>query len=746
MNLEMEKEQDLVEGADRKMDLGDLSCLDFFGAAKDLPMIFQKEGYWLLAIWLAEYALGMSAGEAIAAVRDMPVTLMHQTPAMEEAAGKYESVRETLPDCRAQWKQMGVDFDAQWADLCKTCPFSEEGGHDCEREYSVLMAIARMPLEKARKYLNGKGMFASVENMDASALFCHVLERPFVYPISKLVYDILCEAQDEVLDEVREIANGEKKDFEKSKFYAEAAGRLLTVMHGLGIKIPEELFQRGFASFLKDHLFGTKPCDDDILGLLSVDAWEDDEEENEPFGDGTWQEENIEPEENDFPMEAEDKGNRDFGEGSVNDEEGAHDLSAKEGEAKERLDDYPYFRRKGKHTAGAWFARGEKVPSLSVHKRRYVVPFHKAGQEDLIEHLEISAACCDGMFDASPGSQIPEDVRRKELDFLCDKVRLDGFAAAEVAWCPEREEYLLLVWNAASRRMDYVKLIDKSEGRLLPIPYQIIQFLKSEKRRIICYQPYLLCGILSLYGQETELKTIRSLYNRYRILHAPGKRAGTTRSEVFGAYEPGLDAKERFWLSACREKYGEDSFLALMPFYGKVLEMQERYAAAIGMTASLGSQSAKDLMYGYSYLRCGLFPAMQNAAFVMCDNGHLSFEPFSPGICYVPGYVMEYRFVRGGEEEGASEVAIRDNRRARQALLKEVASMRAAFYHGDLKVLYADDFRVTFYASRKCRSVHATDVSRILMHETYRYGISSNKLLASFWGVSMSEIRKIERH
>ena len=72
--------------------------------------------------------------------------------------------------------------------------------------------------------------------------------------------------------------------------------------------------------------------------------------------------------------------------------------------------------------------------------------------------------------------------------------------------------------------------------------------------------------------------------------------------------------------------------------------------------------------------------------------------------------------------------------------------MRAAFYHGDLKVLYADDFTVTFYALKKCRSVHATDVSQILMHETYRYGITSNKVLASFYGVSMGEVRRIERH
>ena len=721
-------DQEMMEGrdGDRGMELGDLTCLDFFGAAKELPAIFEKKEYWVLSEWLAENALGLDTGDAAEAVRDMPAALMHQTPALEEALSGYAAARESLPDCREQWKRMGVDFDAEHADLCRTCPFSDDCGGGSEREYAALSAILRLSEKKAAPLLNGRLRLSSVENMDGANLFCHVLERPFAYPLARLVYEVLCDDPQARLAEARQLIEGNGANFEKSELYGEVSRRLAEVMKRLGIMIREDLFHRGLCAFLRNAVLLAEPCDEEALELLSGDLWEDDETED---GGGTQDElEQEAPEES-------------AGSGEVEGE-------AEEAPAEERLEDFPYFTRKGRRTAGAWFGKGEKTPSLSVGRRRYLVPFERAGdEENLIEHFGLSEETCEKLFDASPGSAVPEEARRKELDFLCDKVRADGCAAAEVAWVAGREEYILLVWNAASRRIDFVTLIRKSEGRLLPIPYQITQFLKSEKRRIICYQPYLLCGILGLYGREVELKTLRSVFTRYRVLHAPGGRAGSRRSEVIGTYEAVLDARERFQLSVMRERYGEDSFLAAMPFYGSICAAQERYGAATGMTGILASQSAKDLMYGHSYLRAALFPARQETAFSLCENGHLSFRPFLLGLCYAPGYVMEYRFVRDEEEgDGASEAALRDNRRARQALLKELSKMRAAFYHGDLKVLYADDFTVTFYALKKCRSVHATDVSQILMHETYRYGITSNKVLASFYGVSMGEVRRIERH
>lgn len=722
-----------------ELNLGDFTCLDFFGSAKDLPEIYEKKEYWLLVTWLSEKVLGKPREEAVSSVRDLPVAIMHPSPAIDEAAREYASVADALPECRQQWKRMGVNFDAPCADLCRTCPFGE-GNNDPASEYGALAAIARLSNKEALTYLDGRMDFSSVENMDSTKIFCHVLERPFAYPVAKRCYEVLCDDPEGMLDEMTKLFNEGASKLEGSRFYGELSGRLEDEMRRLGIKISRELFHRGLVSFLQENVFGAAPCSELTLSIMTGEGEEDEEE----TADGSCPED---PPRNEEQNEGE--GEPPASEGDSSPEEGGKEDDKAQAEGEDcGLEAFPYFERRGKRTTGAWFSKGERVPSVPAEKRRYLIPFERFGEgENLIVHPEISEEACADLFDVSPDSVRPEDERRRELDFLCDKVRIDGHAAVEVAWRPEREEYVLLVWNASSRRADAVTLIRRREGRLLPIPYQITQFLKSEKRRIACYQPYLLCGVLGLYGRDTEVKEVRSIFSRHAVLHSPGGRAGLTPGEVFGACEFSLGEKERGRMAARRERYGDDPFFAMLPFYGSIIDAQERYAEATCMTGALAARSAKDLMYGYSYLRCGLFPAMREAAFSLCENGHLSFREFSPGICYAPGYVMEYRFVRETEEgEGASDLAIRDNRRARQALFKELSKMRAAFYHGDLKVLYADDFVVTLYASKKCRSAHATDVSRILMHETYRYGITSNKVLASFWGVSAGEVRRIDRH
>jgi len=186
----------------------------------------------------------------------------------------------------------------------------------------------------------------------------------------------------------------------------------------------------------------------------------------------------------------------------------------------------------------------------------------------------------------------------------------------------------------------------------------------------------------------------------------------------------------------------------MMPLYRSICEKQVRQAKALGITGLCISQAHKDLMYGYSYLACGIYPSRQQAAFSLHPNGHMEFNyPVEPAISYIPGYIMEYSFCNEDQDGGnTTSQEVYGNRRAQKLLLKDLARLQAAFYHNDLKILYVDDFHMVFFAAYKYRAVHATDIGQILMHETYRHKISSNKLKAEFWGTSLTEIRHIDRH
>ena len=426
----------------------------------------------------------------------------------------------------------------------------------------------------------------------------------------------------------------------------------------------------------------------------------------------------------------------------------------------EELKSYLLFEKAVSRTTGTWLGKQDALVTIPCQSRRYKIPFAKnepsvlSASQNVIVHHEIRSGALEKMMDISSQSEVEEEKRQQEIRFLTDKVRKDYSATVEIAYVTDLEMYVMLIWNPGSRKFVYIPLIDKAVGELKEILSPVIQFLKSEKRRIICYQPYLLCGICSLYDKTIEIKMVYSIYSQFKVLARESSvhRTGwdsCMMEDVFESYFYAFDEREQFRKELFCKKYGEDAFfLAMMPLYRSICEKQVRQAQVLGITGLCISQAHKDLMYGYSYLACGIYPSRQQAAFSVYLNGHIEFlYPMEPAISYVPGYIMGYTFLNDGDPAGGDIVnqEVYGNRRARKLLLKNLAGLQAAFYHNDLKILYVDDFHMVFFATCKYRAVHATDIGQILMHETYRHKVSSNKLKAEFWATSLTEIRHIDK-
>jgi len=708
---------------------------------------------------------------------------MDENGSFNQALEEYPKLEGKLPRCQEYAKKIGIDTDGPYANLCWVCPFSEKKG-SAVQEYSILTKIFVMPDEEGIEYLDGRLEFNSYVDMDSGDIFSGTIAAPFVLPVASIIYECLCVDPKKIYYGIRMAlqagtSHALMQSAEIKAVVEKVCGSVITAASKmardpLGGRISEDQIKETLLQYICNNVFMSTPASDMAFSLYvsSMDNEEDGEGDNmklPAFGEAP------EP----VPVPGSE------GVGTLMGEDGPDGRlrtdGGKAGYVEKRADEvsqetrknscggmasagepenYPLFEKVIAKTTGAWFGGQDTLMILPYQSRRYKIPF--AGNEltslyaskNVIIHHEICGSALEKMMDISAQSAVSAEKRCQEINFLTDKVRKDCSAAVEIAYVTDREMYVMLIWNAGSRRIDYIPLIDKAVGQLKEIPYPVIQFLKSEKRRIICYQPYLLCGICSLYDKTIEIKTVYSIYSQFQVLArettAQGNgQGGCMMENIFEAYFYAFDEKEQHKKDIFLEKYGEDAFfLAMMPLYQCISEKQVRQAETFGTTGLCVSQAHKDLMYGYSYLGCGIYPSRQQAAFSMYPNGHIEFlYPVAPAISYVPGYIMEYTFLNNeNAADGEIRQEVYENRRARKLLLKELAGLQAAFYHNDLKILYIDDFHLIFFATHKYRAVHATDIGQILMHETYRHKISSNKMKAVFWATSLTEIRYIDRH
>ena len=772
------------------MNISEIPCIDFY-ARRQAPLAMEPQ-FWTHCINACRQA-GYTLDEIRCKVEDISFIYSVQLSIMEEngsfnrAMEEYPKMEGKLPCCRDYAKKIGIDMEDCYADLCRVCPFSGQTG-SASQEYSILTKIFMMPDEEGIKYLDGRLEFHSYIDMDSGDIFSGTIVAPFVLPAASIIYKCLCADPPKFYYGIQTAlhvgtAHALMQSVEIKNVIEEVYQTLIAIVSKMakdpfGGHADEDQIKETLLQYICNNVFMSTPASDMAFSLYvsSMDS-EDDEEwedtELPAFG------EEIEPvpapvhEEIDIPVGEGDRGASQQTDGECpvtatgymeENEDGVNQEISKSScgdtASVEDLKDYPLFEKEIAKTTGTWFGKQDTLMAIPYQSRRYKIPFAENeptslyASKNVIIHHEILGSALEKMMDISAQSAVSEEKRRQEINYLTDKVRKDFSAAVEIAYVSDREMYVMLIWNAGSRRIDYIPLIDKAVGKLKEIPYPVIQFLKSEKRRIICYQPYLLCGICSLYDRTIEIKTVYSIYSQFQVLAQKNTmqengQSGWMMENIFESYFYTFDEKEQYKKDIFFEKYGEDGFfLAMMPLYQCISEKQVKQAETLGITGLCISQAHKDLMYGYSYLGCSIYPSRQKAAFSLYPNGHIEFVyPVVPAISYVPGYIMEYTFLNNeNAADGAIHQEIYDNRRARKLLLKELAGLQAAFYHNDLKILYMDDFHLIFFATHKYRAVHATDIGQILMHETYRYNISSNKMKAVFWATSLTDIRYIDRH
>ena len=666
-------------------------------------------------------------------------------------------------DCRANavntyGSEMAVDCN----NLCLTCVVYDPcvAGKE-ERDFSVIAKMLHFPWDELMAMMEDADdpIFTSRVVLDRSDLLSGTLGIPCVVPLAQIVYD-----------SVMEEGNGLYSDEKNLKGLA---GKVISKIEGI---IGKKIFTIRAEGILRDYLqkmLFKKPMMEDsdfdefMKPLLREDTSRDDEFDDDfkrmcEAGDdmeaaGVSAEQVILDNEPDMMSGAgEDEngssyGGNDTGSEKEESEQGeSQDHSADESTRdkivpaeEDGLKGYRYFRATVPVSTGGVFTSSDSIEQLALSKVRYQIPFAENSEDNVIVHHEIHEAILDKMIDISVDGKVAEN----EIAALETKVRKDFCVAMEIVYVIEQERYILLIWNAGNRRYDYVPLIDKTKGELYGIPYAVRQFMKSEKRKVICYQPYLLCGVAGLYFRYLELKNVHSIYSINRVLMNDG--SSCYMEDILGSFFYGSPDEILKRRKLYQEWYGEENFLlSAMPFYQYMMRQQFTYAQAVGKDGLCASQFHKDLMYGCSYLSSCIYPSRQGAAFKLGADNHFTFlHKVDPCISYFPGYIMEYTFMNVDEEEDrAVEDNIKNNRRAKGLLLKELAKSKAAWYHGDLKILYMDDYRIVFFVSRRWRAVYKTDVSRILMHETYRYKIASNRLYVKFWATGLNVIRYINKH
>jgi len=426
---------------------------------------------------------------------------------------------------------------------------------------------------------------------------------------------------------------------------------------------------------------------------------------------------------------------------------------------------HPYFTKKVEVTEGGYLSSGDNVRRIPMRNRRYLIPFAEndyssAENRNVIIHHEITSRDISAydekgnraskVFELITNSE-NEDIET-ELDHLQGVSRNKRMCACEVAYVTDKEMYVLLMWNASSGRMDYFVLITKKEGIMRPMPRQVIEILKSEGIKKVCYQPYLLYSIMGLYVREVEIKNVHSIYSEYFVFNEQSGKMNHTFEEVMDSYVISPSEKLNKTLSYMDRMFnGCPLFMRLMGIYSDVARMQLDYSKAFGYDARCASRHRKDLMYGYSYLAAGVYPSMQKAMFKLTPSGQfIFFNKPDPSISYFEGYMVQYMFSNinadpgdKGEKKKANE---KSNVRARQLLLKDLATVGKGFYHTNIKILYLDEYYMIFYMAHNYLVQNQQFIETALKRECTLHKIKTDQFLYSCWATTFDTVRLVNKH
>lgn len=428
------------------------------------------------------------------------------------------------------------------------------------------------------------------------------------------------------------------------------------------------------------------------------------------------------------------------------------------------LEAHPYFTRKVEMSEGGFLTANDKVRRVPMRNRRYIIPFAEndysmSSDRNVIVHHEIESSHLaayneDGtrrrVFEVRTNSEDKEI--ESELDHLKANARNARMIACEVAYVTDEERYVLLMWNTSNSRLDYFELINKAEGSMKAMPRQIIDILKSEGIKKVCYQPYLLCAMMGLYIREVEIKNVHSIFSEYHVFNSQLKGVEWAFDVIMRSYLVLPSEKLKRSITYKNRVFGNcPMFMGMMILYNDIAGMQLRYSREFGYDALCASRHRKDLMYGYSYLAAGIFPSMQKALFKLTPSGqYVFFNKPDPSISYFEGYMVQYMFRNINSEPGergeVREANEKSNVRARQLLLKDLATVGQGFYHTNLKILYFDEYYMVFYMAHNYLVQNQQFIETALKRECTKHKIVTDQFLYSCWATTFDMVRLVNKH
>lgn len=700
----------------------------------------------------------------------------------------FEEIDPHTPfSCVDYWKDtLGIDVRCMHGNYCLVCMAGETGSGNrflCEQESRILSYLFHLPYEDGKWFFEGGDPFLSYEDLNRH--FNGKLRIPCVIQLSSVIFNCL-QGQISLYQKICDSMGNEKRVaavceelteavltevvllLEKDNVLEEGAKDFLTstpckrILSGYITNfylLCEPSSESQFEIFLSMH-GKQRPCPDTEQTITDteqesggVDAEQidaqtesemDESADEGSFDCGSLQQEEEAP----IPIEELKSPGEETGQ-EVEDESAV----PKEAFVDRPIWEHPFFHKKIRITEGGWLTGGEPVEVVRPAARRYLIPFAQnddnpsIANRNMIVHHELLSACLEGMVDVS---DVNKEETFMELAFLTEKVKKDKRVSMEIVYLTDMERYVLLVWNGGTTRYDYVPLMDKKEGLVKVIPIQIIRLLKNEKIKVICYQPYLLCGMMGLYERQIELKNIHSIYSHYKVFAGQRGGGGGHMEDIFNSYLIGANDKMQKEVAIARKRFAEKGFLlVMMPLYATIMRQQFLYAELAGIQGLCASRQRKDIMYGYSYLAAGLFPSMQKARFSLLSSDEIVFcEQPSPAASYEPGYIVEFTFSNIDEEGNSGKIAenVRNNHRARQLLLKELARRIPAFYHTHLKILFFDDYHITFFMTHDYRDENQKLIEQTLYRECTRHHVPSNKLRAAYWATTFNSVRIVSFH
>lgn len=433
------------------------------------------------------------------------------------------------------------------------------------------------------------------------------------------------------------------------------------------------------------------------------------------------------------------------------------------------LESHPYFTKKVDVTEGGYLSAKDNVRRIPMRNRRYVIPFAEndrscSSDRNVIVHHEITSADI-ALYDSKGSRRKVFEIKTNsgdvkietELDVLLSQAMSDKKIACEIAYVTDIEEYVLLLWNASSRRIDYFVLITKkgnkeTDGVMRPVPRQVIEIFKKEGIKKVCYQPYLLYAMMGLYVREVEIKNVHSIYSSYFVFNERTGGMVSTYEGVMDSYVVSASEKVVDRLEYMERIFrGCPRFMQMMGVYCEIARMQFDYSDTFGYGALCASRHRKDLMYGYSYLAAGVIPSMQKALFKLTPQGQIVFfnKP-EPSISYFEGYMVQYMFRNinsdPGEDGKVREANEKSNIRARQLLLKDLATVGKGFYHTNIKILYFDEYYMVFYMAHNYLVQNQQFIETALKRECTMHKIVTDQFLYSCWAVTFDMVRLVNKH